>query len=283
MKRRKKSRRPSVARASRRSSRQPEPEFAQPEPTPAPGKFRTPHLSDSEAYNILDELQKEHKIKPIPFPPSRGGTEPIITLEQIWGSEGTKIMRNIVNSGQIVFHAVGDTGNTRSVKPQEGVADKMQSDFIHEVGRDQPAFFLHLGDVVYSFGEAQYYYDQFYEPYRDYPAPIIALAGNHDGMVAPGATATSLEAFLRNFCSTTFQHSLDAGGLDRTTMIQPGVYYTFEAPFVRIIALYSNTLEDPGVISTENGTFPQVTDVQLAFLRAALTRTKHQNYDGAAL
>jgi predicted phosphodiesterase len=43
----------------------------------------------------------------------------------------------------------------------------------------------HLGDVVYSFGEAAYYYDQFYDPFRNYPAPIFAVPGNHDGMVAP--------------------------------------------------------------------------------------------------
>jgi hypothetical protein len=98
-----------------------------------------------------------------------------------------------------------------------------------------PAFFFHLGDVVYSFGEAMYYYDQFYEPYRNYPAPIFALAGNHDGMVAPGATTKPLAAFLENFCAEKVVHTPEAGGLDRTAMIQPGVYYTFEATLVRII------------------------------------------------
>ena len=45
-----------------------------------------------------------------------------------------------------------------------------------------PSFFYHLGDVVYNFGEAAYYYDQFYEPYRNYPAPILGIPGNHDGV-----------------------------------------------------------------------------------------------------
>ncbi len=40
-------------------------------------------------------------------------------------------------------------------------------------------------------------------------------------------------------------------------MIQPGVYYTLEAPFVRLLGLYSNTLEDPGVISTEAARVPR--------------------------
>ena len=46
-----------------------------------------------------------------------------------------------------------------------------------------PAFCFHLGDVIYNFGEAEYYYDQFYEPFRAYDRPIFAIPGNHDGAV----------------------------------------------------------------------------------------------------
>ena len=49
--------------------------------------------------------------------------------------------------------------------------------------RAAPAFFFHLGDVIYNFGEADYYYDQFYEPFRAYDRPIFAIPGNHDGAV----------------------------------------------------------------------------------------------------
>jgi hypothetical protein len=60
-----------------------------------------------------------------------------------------------------------------------------------------------------------------------------------------------------------------AGGLSRTAQIQPGVFFTFEAPLVRIIALYSNVLEDPGVIASK-----ELGNSQLDFLKAALTRAK---------
>jgi hypothetical protein len=261
-----------------------QPEFAQPHPTPAPGKFRTPHASDQPAYDILDKLQAEHALKPLAFPSSRGGPEPVLKLEDVWGKEGENVIKAVTTAGQIVFHAVGDTGNTRSLHPQESVADKMESDFYDEDPHNKPVFFFHLGDVVYSFGEAMYYYDQFYEPYRNYPAPIVAIAGNHDGMVAPGSTATSLDAFLQNFCAATFAHTAESGGLDRTSMIQPGVYYTFEAsPLLRIICLYSNTLEDPGVISSQKGTFPSVTDVQLDYLKRALKRVKDEKFAGALI
>ena len=69
------------------------------------------------------------------------------------------------------------------------MADAMAAD---APGRPEagPSFFFHLGDVVYNFGEAQYYYDQFYEPFRAYDRPIFAIPGNHDGMVFGAATQT---------------------------------------------------------------------------------------------
>ena len=70
-------------------------------------------------------------------------------------------------------------------------------------GPTAPAFFFHLGDIVYYFGEHQYYYDQFYDPFRAYDRPIFAIPGNHDGAVYGNSATTqappSLEAFLRNF------------------------------------------------------------------------------------
>jgi hypothetical protein len=69
-------------------------------------------------------------------------------------------------------------------------------------------------------------------------------------------------------------------------MIQPAVYYTFEAPFVRILALYSNVLEDPGVISAQTGTSAPNTILdsrQVDFLTAALKRIKSENFTGAVI
>jgi hypothetical protein len=159
----------------------------------------------------------------------------------------------------------------------------MVTDFIEANPADVPSFFFNLGDVIYYFGEAAYYYDQFYEPYRDYPAPILAIPGNHDGVVYAGDPESSLAAFLSNFCTATPVQSPDSGGLLRTTMIQPGVYFTLEAPFVRILGLYSNVLEDPGVISGENGLNKVLDNRQIAFLTAALKRVKADNFTGAVI
>jgi hypothetical protein len=256
------------------------PVFAQPQPTPDPTKFEIKHGSDNAAYKKIDELNREHKLAPIPFPNPRGFSadtpEPVVTFAEIMGDP--KAGAKITAAGQLVFHSVGDTGSTRGPETQNLVADKLASDFDENDPKNIPSFFLHLGDVIYSFGEAKYYYDQFYEPYRDYPAPIIALAGNHDGMVAPGVSTPTLEAYLQNFCQSEFVVAPEAGGLSRTAQVQPGVFFTFEAPFVRILCLYSNTLEDPGVLADDN-----IGESQLSYLQAALTRAKDENFAGALI
>ena len=184
-----------------------------------------------------------------------------------------------------MFHAVGDTGNTKGPRDQETVADKMVSDYEEGDSKAVPSFLYHLGDVVYSFGEAEYYYDQFYDPFRNYPAPIFAVPGNHDGMVAPNSSTETLKAFLDNFCAAgqPVHRTPESGGLVRTAQIQPGVYFTLEAPLVRILGLYSNCLEDPGVISDQNGEYPYLTDAQLKFLGTALQRVQKDRFSGALL
>src|SRR5262249_30004244 len=58
----------------------------------------------------------------------------------------------------------------------------------------------------------------------------------------------------------------------------PGVFFAFDAPFVRILVFYSNTLEDPGVIANDT-----IGHAQIDFLRAALQRAKSEQYKGALL
>lgn len=257
------------------------PVFAQPQPTEDPSIFRVKHPSDADAYKAIDELNREGKIQPMPFPSPRGeGAEPQLTLTEVFGGN-TPAISAIEGNDQIVFHATGDCGSTRGPRTQNEVTDKMIGDFNEAHPGEVPQFALLLGDIVYSFGEPEYYYDQFYEPYRNYHAPVLAVAGNHDGMISPLAHATSLEAYLRNFCADPregFTVTPEAGGLSRTAQIQPGVFFTFSAPFVRLLIFYSNTLEDPGVIAND-----EIGHTQIDFLKAALQRIKSENYSGALL
>jgi len=103
---------------------------------------------------------------------------------------------------------------------------------------EQLSFLFHLGDVVYDHGEDSGYHDQFYFAYKNYPAPIFAIPGNHDGnTLDPEET---LAPFLKHFCSEEAAHVPEAGHSDRPTMIQPNCYWWLNAPLATIIGLYSN-------------------------------------------
>jgi 3',5'-cyclic AMP phosphodiesterase CpdA len=66
-------------------------------------------------------------------------------------------------------------------------------------------------------------------------------------------------------------------------MIQPSVYFTFDASLVKIVGLYSNVLEDPGVISSEGSKSSPVDDQQLTFLQDQLSQFKKSKYSGAII
>jgi hypothetical protein len=245
------------------------PQFGEITPTGDPTSFKVKHASDTQLYKTLD------KKRLLAIPPPRTRDNLVMELQDALGGAGASKMAGIKAAGKIVFHAGGDTGPVKGPTTVEEVVDKMTADFDEDDEADAPVFFFHLGDVVYSFGESQYYYDQFYEPFRNYPAPIFAIAGNHDGMVYKNDGEAPLDAFIRNFASGELVITPEAGGLRRTAMMQPGVYFALDAPFVTIIGLFSNVLEDPGVISSQGESNSVVTDVQLDFLVQQLKRVKN--------
>lgn len=273
----------------------PQPVFSEPKfnedgtPTPDPTTFRTAHdkKKDDQLYKQFQNLLTKDTVS---FPISTAKPGDLFPLGDALGSQGQADVQTIQNYGKIVFHAIGDSG--ASILPrlaaELSVADHLVNEIHTATGADRPSFLFHLGDLIYSFGESQYYYDQFYEPFRSYPAPIFAIPGNHDSFIIPGTASADapLKTFMRNFCAPSPQITKDAGSLHRTAMTQPGVYFALDAPFVRMIGLFSNALEDPGVISSQKGKttkWPGVPDFQLAFLAAQLKRIKSENYIGAVI
>jgi hypothetical protein len=261
-----------------------EPVFNEGVPTPDPTQFKVPEPSDAKLYKQIQSLLTKDTVS---FSPSRGNAGDLYSLQTAWGPHGAEVIQGIQAAKQIVFQVVGDTGaSSVHTYPNEiKVSDQVTSDLNAASASNRPAFLYHLGDVVYDFGESQYYYDQFYEPYRNYPAPIFAIPGNHDSFIVPKTPVGKepLKTFVRNFCATSPVVTAEAGSLHRTAMTQPGVYFALDAPFVRIIGLFSNALEDPGLISSQGKTWPGVPNVQLAFLTAQLKRIKTENYQGAVL
>jgi hypothetical protein len=174
-----------------------------------------------------------------PFPPPPGQPPYHLSLDDLLPADQMAAIRN---SGRILMHVAGDTGGVKAPQSQQIVAMAMETQFQFPDVTLRPAFFYHLGDVVYYYGEAKEYYSQFYDPYVHYPAPIFAIPGNHDGDVADSSTP-SLTAFVDNFCATTPHTTPEAGETARDAMTQPNVYWTLEAPFVTMIGLYSNVPE----------------------------------------
>jgi predicted phosphodiesterase len=144
---------------------------------------------------------------------------------------------------KMVFQVCGDTGGIQQATFQHEVVHEMIKQYNEaELPENRPSFFFHLGDVVYNYGQIDEYYPQFFEPFRDYPAPIFAIAGNHDADVDPldPNTPESLDAFVKVFCDTSSKSLPFAGDTAFKSSIQPNVYWTLKTPLANIIGLYSN-------------------------------------------
>ena len=262
-----------------------EPIFSEDETLPSPTGFETEHPSDNATYAEVKKLLTKEVVA---IPKSRAADDALVNLQDAYGSNhGPLVIGKIKTAKKIIFHACGDSGasEARKYRNELKVSDQVTIDCAQSDEANRPAFLFHLGDVVYNFGESQYYYDQFYDAFRNYPAPIFAIPGNHDLFVVPDTPDDQkpLAIFQRNFCAEHRVITNEARSLHRTAMIQPGVYFTLDAPFVRVIGLFSNALEDPGVISNEDGKWPVVNNDQLDFLSAQLKRIKTENYKGAVL
>ena len=282
-----------------------EPVFSEGIATPDPSQFKvTPN--DSQFYT--SQVNALLKTDVVSFPKASGNPGDVFPLETAWGPHGSDVIAAINAAQSITFQMIGDSGATASKTfgAMIRVSDAVTNDFHTSTAPNRPSFLYHLGDIVYNFGEWNYYYDQFYEPYRNYPAPIFAIPGNHDSFVLPQTPAGQepLTTFMRQFCNPQLVVTAEAGSLHRTALQQPGIYFALDAPYVRIIGLFSNALEDPGVISSQTSlgapaaarkkggggkggaggtTWPNVPDYQLAFLTAQLQNIKTSGYQGAVI
>jgi Calcineurin-like phosphoesterase len=236
------------ARSSSNSSSMNSPgRFAHPFFTTTPPSERTP----INGFTRMTDWSKQ-QLGPIP-PVLRNGR---IALTDVIGAAG---VTEIDGVGEIRFHALGDSG-VGMAQEAEQVSDEMAKDYQPDAGGLNPAFLLHLGDVIYGPDKETHYGDRFYRPYRHYPGKILAIPGNHDGEVRAAADSPSLNAFQANFCAAAATVPPPASGIGifRETMTQPGVYWLLDAPFVRIIGLYSNLLENPGFLEGAGGDMSQL-------------------------
>jgi Calcineurin-like phosphoesterase len=197
--------------------------------------------SGAPLHPAAGQTQKHHgfrsnqRFEPLPAPT---GSYPYrLRLEDILSPEESA---RIDTDKHLVFHLVGDTGGVKSPEPQQIVALHMENDF---AATPAPSFFYHLGDVVYYNGSYSEYYPQFYEPYAQYPAPIVAIPGNHDGDPLDPLVEPSLTAFMTNFCADYAHLTPEAQEVQRDAMVEPNPYWTLLTPYVTIVGLYTNVPE----------------------------------------
>ncbi|HVB10449.1 MAG TPA: hypothetical protein VNM16_08820 [Bacillota bacterium] len=104
-----------------------------------------------------------------PLPAPTGAPPYRLALANVLGADA---VAGIQAAGTLAFHVLGDTGGVKFPVPQRIVAMHMAADCD---ANGIPAFCYHVGDVVYYNGSNSEFYSQFYEPYADYPRPILAI------------------------------------------------------------------------------------------------------------
>ncbi len=206
-------------------------------PNARPSKNRSQAYKGTPSPEIL--AQWARKLQPLPAPVGKPPYH--YHLETVLPGIG----KMAEAAGKIVFHTVGDTGPYLYGSNLADVVRAMKADLEKPAG-EAPSFFYNLGDLVYTHGRYEEYYEQFYKAYQPYNAPIFSIPGNHDGDPAD-AQQTSLDGWVAYFM--TAQPHIDPISKDapRLTMAQPNVYFTLLCPFVTIIGLYTNVPEH-GVI-----------------------------------
>ena len=237
--------------------------FADVDPADASGKYIADDDANTYKTPYVMARSSGHTRGPVPTPRAY----PRLDLATVLGPTPPGYVSN--SSGKsIAFDVIGDSG-----APSEKNFNEYELKVSELITRDAiaspPAFLFHVGDVVYFYGEENYYYSQFFEPFRAYPAPIFAIPGNHDG-ITYNDSMVSLASFQKAFCAASPGRWEGSGGILRSTMTQPGVYFTLDAPLVSIIGLYSNCGESFGWLDEQ----------QLMFLYQELVRLKQARSNG---
>ena len=231
--------------------------FADLDPNDLSGKF----IPDDDSATYLTPYVMDRSKGAVRGPVKAPHKYPTMDLATVVGANPPGYVSN--SSGKsIAFDIIGDSGAADD-KALEAYEVKVTQLITRDAANSQPAFLYHVGDVVYFYGEQNFYYGQFYEPFKAYPAPIFAIPGNHDG-ITYNDNMESLGPFQNAFCAPTPARWSGSGGLRRSAMTQPGVYFTLDAPLVSIIGLYSNCGESLGWLDEQ----------QYLFLYQELSRLK---------
>ncbi|MZF84149.1 metallophosphoesterase family protein [Streptomyces sp. SID5643] len=198
--------------------------------------------------------------------PTGGTRSRWVAQRAAFGAPADKVIRRD-DPDRFSFLVIGDTGEGDD--PQYAVVPGLL-----RAGQDT-RFAVLASDVIYPVGSADDYDTKFFRPYRDYPAPIYAIPGNHDWY-------EDLGGFMRVFCddapplspeprprplTRAWLRSLlwhrpgpdDGRRLDEARSqrsaadqqaVQPGPYWAIDAGPVRIVGIDTGLL---GALDAEQG------------------------------
>lgn len=189
----------------------------------------------------LNQPDDNYKIRPLPQP----------TGKYPYHLNITDVIRP-AHTDSMSFYMLGDTGGLGRPEARGNLVAMMAA--------QQPAgeFIYHLGDLVYHYGEATQYPEQFFKPFDAFKGPVFAIAGNHDSDVNPDALPyQSLDAFVKVFCTRQPETVSFSGNAMRKSMVQPNVYWTLETPLATFIGLHTNVPKFGAVMPDQQAWFQQ--------------------------
>ncbi|MFI5942567.1 metallophosphoesterase family protein [Streptomyces uncialis] len=182
------------------------------------------------------------------------------------GAPEDKVMRG-TGAERFSFMVLGDTGEGGD--PQYAVVPGFLK------AGEGTDFAIVASDVIYPVGSADDYPDKFFRPYRDYPAPIYAIPGNHDwyedlgafmrvfcGDASPPASEPRPRPLSRAWLRSLLWHRPSPTDGRRLTeamrsrsapgqrVVQPGPYWAIDTGTVRIIGIDTGLL---GTLDAEQG------------------------------
>ncbi len=134
------------------------------------------------------------------------GSDRLRSESRAYSADSNAGVAEIEAVGEIRFHALGDSG-VGNAQEAEQVSEEIVGDYTPSGGGLNPAFMLHLGDVIYGTDKEARYSDRFFRPYRHYPGKIIAIPGNHDGEVRSAADKPSAPASVRPWSCAKAENS----------------------------------------------------------------------------
>jgi acid phosphatase type 7 len=141
-----------------------------------------PPINRSQAHTGIHPLSplthRTQRFRPLPPPLA----EPPYHYELATAVPG--IEKFAKDAEKLVFHVVGDTGGIKDPEYQTSVARSLKSDLTKNKN-ERPAFFYHLGDVVYYNGELNKYYDQFMSHTTTIKRPILESPDIINGSPSP--------------------------------------------------------------------------------------------------